>query len=195
MAAPKTKTAARPERETIKTERLLLRPLTLADASRASALCNDWDVARMVSSMPFPQPAISVEGFFLIEQATRPLGRDHIFAIEHDRTGLIGMCGAHVRGRDYQGRAVEIGYWLGRQFWGQGYASEAATALAAYAAELGRGPVVAHHYADNPASGRVLQKAGFAYTGQTATKFCLARNEPVLALMMERCATEGAKAA
>jgi RimJ/RimL family protein N-acetyltransferase len=179
----------------LRTDRLLLRPLTLEDAPRAAKLSNDWDVARMVSSIPFPQPAISVEGFLLIEQACRPLGQDHIFAIELPSEGLIGVSGAHLRGRDYQGREVEIGYWLGRPYWGKGYATEAATALAAFGAELGYGPVVANHFADNAASARVLQKAGFAYTGQSRMKFCLARGEAVLSLSMQRSAARGAKAA
>ena len=53
---------------TIRTERLVLRPLELSDAARIAAFTRDWDVARMVSSIPFPQPQISVEGFLLDQQ-------------------------------------------------------------------------------------------------------------------------------
>jgi RimJ/RimL family protein N-acetyltransferase len=179
----------------LKTNRLSLRPPELADAPRANALSRDWDIARMVSSMPFPQPAISVEGFFLIEQARRPLRQDHLFAIHLPGAGLIGLCGAHVRGKDYQGRSVEIGYWIGRPYWGKGYATEAASAVADFAKALGQGPVVANHFADNPASGRVLAKSGFAYTGQSRMKFCLARGEAVLSLCMERKQEAQVKAA
>ncbi len=104
---------------TIRTERLTLRPLELSDAPRISAFTCDWDVARMVSSIPFPQPLISVEGFLLIEQARRPLAKDYAFAIELPGEGLIGIAGAHVRGKDYSGRFVEIGYWIGKPYWGQ----------------------------------------------------------------------------
>ncbi len=175
------------------TERLLLRPLSLEDAVRASQLSGDWDIARMTASMPFPQPAINVEGLFLIEQARRPLAKDHLFAIDLPGDGLIGVTGAHVRGRDHHGCTVEIGYWLGRPYWGRGYATEAVRAMTAFAADLG--PVIANHFVDNPASGRVLQKAGFAYTGETQMKFSLARGKSVLSLAMERAASEQAKAA
>lgn len=179
----------------LQTERLLLRPLSLEDAVRAGELSRDWEIARMTASMPFPQPVINIEGLFLIEQARRPLAKDHLFAIDLPGEGLIGVIGAHVRGRDYQSRTVEIGYWVGRPYWGRGYATEAVRAVGKYAGDLGLGPVVANHYVDNPASGRVLQKAGFAYTGATEMKFSLARRERVLSLAMARHANEQAKAA
>ncbi len=171
---------------TIRTERLLLRPLELSDAPRIAAFTRDWDVARMTAVIPFPQPLISVEGFLLIEQARRPLEKDHMFAVELEGEGLIGAVGAHVRGRDYQGSHVEIGYWFGRPYWGNGYATEAVAVIADYASNLGRGPVLARHHADNPASGRVLAKAGFTYSGERQLSFSLARGEAVPSLPMER---------
>ncbi len=171
---------------TIRTERLVLRPLELSDAARISAFTRDWDVARMVSSIPFPQPTISVEGYLLIEQARRPLARDYTFAIELPGEGLIGIVGAHVRGRDYQGHFVEIGYWIGKPFWGKGYATEAASAAADFAASLGRGPVMARHFADNPASGRVLEKVGFVYNGERNDGFARAHGGTAPSLFMER---------
>ena len=170
----------------IKTERLTLRPLELRDAPAPAAASSDWDVARMVSTLPFPHPAIAVEGFILIEQARRALALDHVFAIETRDGRVIGVCGAHVRGRDYQGRNVEIGYWLGRPHWGRGYATEAAAAIADFGVELGRGPLIARHFADNPASGRVLSKIGFRYTGERRLSFSLARGVKTESLMMER---------
>lgn len=171
---------------TIRTERLILRPLDLSDAARVSAFTRDWDVARMTSSVPFPQPLISVEGFLLIEQARRPLEKDHVFAIDLPGEGLIGLIGAHVRGRDYESHYVELGYSIGKPYWGKGYATEAVRAVAEFAADLRRGPVVARHFADNPASGRVLAKAGFSYSGERELSFSLARGEAVPSLPMER---------
>jgi RimJ/RimL family protein N-acetyltransferase len=171
---------------TIRTERLVLRPLELSDAARISAFTRDWDVARMVSSIPFPQPQISVEGFLLIEQARRPLKRDWTFAIDLPGEGLIGIVGAHLRGKDYQGGHIEIGYWLGKPFWGNGYATEAARAVADYAEGLDIAPLFARHYADNPASGRVLEKVGFRYNGERKEGFSLARGDTAPSLLMER---------
>ena len=171
---------------TIRTERLVLRPLELSDAPRVRLVTNEWDVARMTSSVPFPQPLISVEGFLLIEQARRPLKEDHVFAIDLPGEGLIGLIGAHVRGRDYDGSHVELGYSIGKPYWRRGYATEAAGPVADYAAGLGRGPVVARHFADNPASGRVLEKIGFTYSGEREMGFSLARGEAAPSLPMER---------
>ena len=67
-------------------------------------------------------------------------------------------------------RAPEVGYWLGRPFWGRGYRRpRRSTAVLAWARDgWGRRCVIARHFADNPASGAVLIKAGFLYTGRSA---------------------------
>jgi RimJ/RimL family protein N-acetyltransferase len=156
---------------TLTTERLILRPLALADAPRFARLAADPDVARMTGTFPLQQSAITAEGWILIRQAREAQGWPNaVFAIDLPSEGLIGCIGA-----DPGHGKVEIGYWLGRPYWGHGYASEALKAVTAYAAGLGFGPVVASHFVDNPASGRVLEKAGFAPTGEIAPHFSLAR--------------------
>jgi RimJ/RimL family protein N-acetyltransferase len=169
--------------DALRTERLVLRTPQRSDASRIGKLSRDHAVARMVTRMPYPQPDIGAEGFLLIMEARAPLGEDHLFAIELTDEGVIGLCGAHAHGDRF-----EIGYWLGRPYWGQGYATEAARALTAYALALERGPLVATHFVDNPASGRVLEKAGFRYTGEVAPRFSLARGGKVETRMMEYAA-------
>jgi RimJ/RimL family protein N-acetyltransferase len=106
------------------------------------------------------------------------LGEEHVFAIEARGQGLIGVIGAHKK----KG-AFEIGYWLGRPFWGRGLASEAVCAFTQEARSLG--PLEAAHFVDNPASGRVLEKAGFAYTGEVDERFSLARGVKVLTRWMK----------
>ncbi len=170
--------------EAIRTERLTLRRPRAADAARVGKLSRDKDVARMVTLMPYPQPDISAEGFLLIMEARESLGHDHVFAIELPGEGLIGLCGAHARGEV----GFEIGYWLGRAYWGSGYATEAARAVTAHACALDRGPVFAGHFTDNPASGRVLEKVGFVYTGEVTPRFSLARGAKVDTAMMEYAA-------
>jgi ribosomal-protein-alanine N-acetyltransferase len=76
---------------------------------------------------------------------------------------LVGAAGlrfelAHKRG--------ELGYWIARAHWGRGIASEAVRALVEHAFEaLALERVFAHHFAWNPASGRVLEKAGLRREG------------------------------
>ena len=160
-------------RSTLETERLILRPLEFADAARIARFTSDPEVARMVGAIPLPHPRICVEGWILIMKARQPLGTDHVFGVELPGEGLIGCVGAHER----RGGVIEVGYWFARPYWGCGYATEATRAVAQAARDLGR--VMAAHFVDNPASGRVLEKVGFAYTGEIEQRFSLARGEKV----------------
>ncbi len=76
---------------------------------------------------------------------------------------LIGAAALRFTAASNRG---ELGYWIGRPYWGQGFASEAAGAMVQYAF-TGRGlhRVYAHHMIGNPASGRVLRKAGMRQEG------------------------------
>ena len=79
----------------------------------------------------------------------------------------------------------EMGYWIGRPFWGRGLATEASRAALGWARRSwGKRAILAGHFVDNPASGRVLENAGFLYTGETRRQFSLARGEAVDTRMM-----------
>jgi RimJ/RimL family protein N-acetyltransferase len=61
---------------------------------------------------------------------------------------------------------AELGYWIGKPFWGRGYATEAARALVQYGFDtLGLHRIYARHLTRNPASGRVLHKIGMTHEG------------------------------
>jgi RimJ/RimL family protein N-acetyltransferase len=165
---------------TIETERLILRRPLLGDARRISTFTSDPAVSRMVARVPAPNPPIAAEGFLLILRARERLGEDHVFAVELPGEGLIGLVGAHARG----GGAFEVGYWLGRPYWGEGYATEALVAFVKFADTLG--VLEAGHFTDNPASGRVLEKAGFSYTGETEQCFSLGRGKKAASRRMKR---------
>ena len=80
---------------------------------------------------------------------------------------------------------TEIGYWLGRAYWGCGFATEATKAALAWASrEWRRRHIMARHFSDNPASGEVLCKAGFLYTGEVRLSRSQARGEAVPSRMM-----------
>ncbi len=119
--------------EELKTERLLLRPLRAADAERLAALADNWNVARMLSRMPFPYTLDMAHEWIGKQSALRAGGEEHAYALDLDGD-FIGTCGvqAHADGTH------EIGYWVGEPYWNRGYASEAATAvLAAAVARFG----------------------------------------------------------
>jgi RimJ/RimL family protein N-acetyltransferase len=75
---------------------------------------------------------------------------------------LIGACGLTIE-RDHD--RAELGYWIGKPYWGNGYATEAAAALVRYAFASGLNRVMARHFRGNVASGRVMQKIGMRQEG------------------------------
>ena len=83
---------------------------------------------------------------------------------------IIGCTGLHrAPGKDWGlvGDILEIGYWIGVPYWGRGYASEAAGAMIAWGfGQLNQTVLGAGHFADNPASRRILEKLGFTPAGQ-----------------------------
>ena len=165
----------------IRTPRLTLRAPVTADAVYIAELANDADVARMTTSIPYPYRLADAQAFLgRIGQADPR--EDRPLLIEHPDFGPIGMTGFH-RGAGQP--LMEIGYWLGRPFRGRGFASEAVQAALDWAkVGWGKRAVLSNHFADNPASARVLEKAGFLYTGQTQARFSLGRGRPVESRMM-----------
>jgi RimJ/RimL family protein N-acetyltransferase len=86
------------------------------------------------------------------------------FAIEAGGV-LVGGCGAHRRG-DVHRYTAEVGYWLGVEHWGRGIATEALTKLTAWCFESTDVQRLEACVFDwNPASGRVLEKAGYTFEG------------------------------
>lgn len=162
------------------TERLILRPLRPGDAPRMAELANDRGVAANLSTMPHPYGEAQARAF-LAGCADADWAESARFAIEHREAGFIGTLGFERKGAVLP----ELGYWLGRPYWGQGYATEAARAALVWAhRDWGRKAVAAGHFADNPASGEVLMKAGFLYTGDVEARPSAARGEAAPTRMM-----------
>ena len=154
----------------IETERLRLRPLRMKDAPDIARYAGDGEVARMIAHAPVPYLTCAAEGWIMTLRARAPLGQDFVFAIDRQGEGLVGVAGAHKR---RAGDGFEVGYWIGRPFWERVYATAALPGLVVQAGSLG--PLQAGHFVDNPASGRVLEKGGFAYTGETEQAFSIGR--------------------
>ncbi len=169
----------------IETERLILRPLRSGDAVWIADRINDFEIARMTTRVPHPFALSDAERFL----AGLEPERDRAFMIDHRSFGPIGVLGFHEGPTcaSPSGAALspEIGYWLARTFWGRGFATEALLAALPWAAaSWGRRAVAAGHFADNPASGRVLEKAGFLHTGEVQRRFSVARGAAASTRMM-----------
>ena len=176
-------------RDTITSDRLTLRPLTMADAARVCELVGNYAVSKMISRAPYPYSLADANQWLATHAATRAAGTDFPYAIVTQGDGVIGVIGLHgsIRLSNLAPNAFELGYWLGQPFWGQGYATEAGRALlAAFDADLGPKPLVSGHFTENPQSGHVLEKLGFHYVGEPTTIFCVARQTNVPDVSMLR---------
>lgn len=161
-------------RLTVNTERLTLRPFVEGDAARVSDLAGDIDVSRMATAIPHPYPPEAAEGWILLQDQGRRRRADYPFAIDAGTDiGVVGAVGLHCNGTAGE---YELGYWVGKPYWGRGYATEAARAAVDWAREeLALTRLFAGHFEDNPASARVLEKVGFVPTGNACPRFSLAR--------------------
>jgi RimJ/RimL family protein N-acetyltransferase len=146
----------------------------VTDAAAIAGLANDINVAGMTGMIPHPYGLGDAEAWISRAQAI-DWDRDASWVIEHQTFGVVGGIGFKGGGAETNGRP-EIGYWLGRPFWNRGYATEAVRgALKWVRRDWRRNVVVAGHFADNPASGQVLCKAGFLYTGDVERRCSVAR--------------------
>ncbi len=148
------------QRPTLHTERLTLRPFDMSDAPAVHQFAGAYEVALNTLVIPHPYPDGAAEEWIGKQQSEFDENRIIHFAVDDGQ--LAGAMALVMKGDGI----AEIGYWIGMPFWGRGYASEAAREVVRYGFEerdLVR--IFAMHYGRNPASGRVLQKAGMTYEG------------------------------
>jgi RimJ/RimL family protein N-acetyltransferase len=157
-----------------RTERLLLRPGWAEDAAALAKAIADEAIVRNLALAPWPYGVTEAEAFL---SGTR----DPVlptFLLFRRRDGEPGLVGGAGFGRK-PGGGVEIGYWIARAHWGNGYALEAGRQLIEIARTLGLARLEAGHFVDNPASGRVLEKLGFRPTGRIVPRHSCARGGEV----------------
>jgi RimJ/RimL family protein N-acetyltransferase len=162
-----------------RTPRLLLRPGFPEDAPALAAAISDKAIAHNLSVVPWPYTLRDAEAF-LASPKDPVLPSFLIFERTDKAPRLVGACGL---GRRPSG-AVEMGYWIARPYWRQGFATEACGALIDVGRALGLGSLESSHFIDNPASGRVLEKLGFEPLGIIAPRMSCARGEEVPARLM-----------
>lgn len=160
----------------MKSPRLQFRAFGASDAPRVAQLAGDYDVARMTARIPYPYTIVAADQWIasLVEgELVRAV------VIDGELIGAVGLieCG---------GRTAEIGYWIGKPYWGHGFATEAARALVDHAfGRLGYRRLTCGHFVDNPASARVIAKLGFRRAG-VGCLYCEARGTDVDMIMYTR---------
>ncbi|HEX7809940.1 MAG TPA: GNAT family protein [Thermoanaerobaculia bacterium] len=157
---------------TLHTPRLTLRPFTLDDAPAVQRLAGAYEVALNTLMIPHPYPDGAAADWISSHEEDYRENRIHHFAIDDGE-----LCGAIALILRDEGLA-EIGYWLGVPYWNRGYVSEAAREVVRYGFEdIGLRRVFAGCFARNPASARVMVKAGMKYEG-TLRQHTLKWGEP-----------------
>lgn len=151
-------------RPTIKTERLILRPLLISDGWEIRRMAGNSKVAENTLYMPFPYPEgiaeewISTHSNEFFEKKQLVLG----ICLKPEKT-LVGCIGLTLK---LDIANAELGYWIGEEHWNNGYATEAAFALIDYGFKsLGLHKIFAYYFSNNEASGRVMEKVGMKQEG------------------------------
>ena len=164
----------------LETERLSLRKPTLADVKAIARLANDRRIAEMTRRLPHPYVQDHAVQFI---GALAEAKSETVFLIERDRAP-IGMVGIDWR----EPETPELGYWLGVDHWGQGFATEAARAAIDYAfEEFDVEHLISGARVANPASRNVLEKCGFQWSGVELHRFeALGSSTPVDCFRLSR---------
>jgi ribosomal-protein-alanine N-acetyltransferase len=149
---------------TLATPRLVLRPFDLRDAPTVQRLAGAREIADTTLNIPHPYDVGMAEQWIAGHESSCQAGTLVVFAIVlRDGMQLIGAIGLTI---DRAADKGDLGYWIGKPFWGEGFCTEAAQAVLDYGfgtLELNR--ICARHFARNPASGRVMAKIGMTAEG------------------------------
>lgn len=147
-----------------KTDRLILNSFKIEEAELVSKLAGDYRVVEMTASIPYPyETQMAVEWLNSHEKQKEEHG-NHIFAIRlKDTMQLIGCINIGFNEKHDRGY---MGYWIGYDFWGQGYCTEALKEIIKYGFSFKNiNKIWAEHKTLNIPSGRVMEKAGMTHEG------------------------------
>ena len=165
----------------IATERLVLRPMEIGDCEAFARGANNPKVARMTATFVTPYLPQAAAFFVLRQPSLQRRGLARIWAILRGSAYVGTIAVTRQEANACWGSVWEVGYWIAEPFWGMGYASEALTAVAGKCSA----PLVGRVFADNPASVRVLEKAGFVHVGRQAEP-CMERQTVVEGVVLRR---------
>lgn len=169
----------------IRSERLFLRPGWAEDWPELCSTIQDAGIVRNLVHAPWPCRPEHADAFQRSMQR-QDFPRFLITLPSSAGSAVIGC--VWLESRDQE---IELGCWIARDHWGHGYATEALRAVLSLADALGHRRIVARHFHDDPASGRILEKTGFSRTGRRTSRFSPARGEHALSIEFEIHLGEG----
>ncbi len=168
----------------LETRRLWLRWPHAAEAADLVELAGDWEVARKTASIPHPYRPDDAAHFIRESRAENSRGKALRLAVtlKGAARNLVGVVGVE----DDDG-IPSLGYWLGRPFWGRGYAGEAAHAVIDAFFRLTRAEELqALALEENAASRGVLEKVGFTEVARLKSGPGRQAENPTLRLALRR---------
>lgn len=172
----------------LETERLILRSLNIDDAKEIHENIKDKDVSKWTANVPYP---------YTLEMAHQFIEQSHI-TIENnkhielgivlkDANKLIGVVG--LLNLDLRNKHAEIGYWLGKNYWGKGFMPEAAKRIIKFGFnELDLHKIYGKHIDVNTNSKRIFEKLGFTQEGllrEQSLKEGIYYNKPIWSLLRD----------
>lgn len=152
------------QNKTITTKRLVLRLFQKSDAAAVTKLCNNYNIYKNTLYLPYPYSIEDALVWMEQHHDNFNANRSYEFAVTDKESGEL--FGAIALSNNQKFKHGEIAYWIGEEYWGSGYATEAAEAIVQFAFdEKQYHKVFARYFDSNPASGRVLQKIGMRREG------------------------------
>jgi ribosomal-protein-alanine N-acetyltransferase len=149
---------------TLEADRLVLRPFRREDGPEVQRLAGDRSIADTTLAIPHPYKDGLAQEWISRHQSDFDQGKGVTFAISRKTDGAL--IGAMSLMQMVAGHQAELGYWIGRPYWHQGYCTEAGEVVLRFAfTNLGLIRVHCHHFVRNPASGRVMRKLGMQHEG------------------------------
>lgn len=149
---------------TLETECLILRSFELSDCREVQTLAGEYDVAKTTLSIPHPYPDGVAESWItsLGEEAVK--GRAYVFAVvKKEAHNLLGCMSLYIA---LHHQRAELAYWIGKPFWGNGFATEAARRVVAYGFnELQLNKIWAAAFMTNHSSSNVMKNVGMKQEG------------------------------
>lgn len=149
---------------TIKTKKFILRPFRMSDAKSVARHANDKIISRNTSNIPYPYSLKDARQWLkkVAKEYNKKNSSDVVFSIEIDGEA-VGAIGLH---KIIHGHKAELGYWLGREYWGGGVTTEAVKKVTGYGLKKMRlRRIYASVFSFNKASIRVLEKNAYKLEG------------------------------
>lgn len=145
----------------IETARLVMRAPSKRDLDGIVKLANNLKVAEMTATIPHPYTMKDAESW--LEKVSSGRGHSMVLFVKAEKRVLVGVAGFGHRGEEHN---PEIGYWIGEEHWGKGFATEASRALIDHAfSETAIDALSASCRINNEPSRRVIDKCGFQWVG------------------------------